>query len=363
MLQTLRSEDELEPWLDDWRCLAGGIPFRQPEWLLPWFRNFANESMELHVTIATDDEGRLRALVPLYFDRLSQSLRLLGDGHVCSDYTGFLLDEHYLEGNLVTLVVDYLLDDATDVSLWKKIHFEAIDPTDRALQLLRRELTSRKANLLESNPANTWAVDLGDGWSNFLASVSKNSRKTFRKRAEELVNVRVRWVSDFRDFEEFFPILMDLHQRRRQSVGDAGCFADDRFGRFLREVALGLIARNQLQAFTLWLDEVPIAAEIGFRSRNRWFCYQSGIDPDYLEHEPGKLANIFILRDAEKFGIQYVDFLRGDEPYKQLLKANPTPVHDWIFTRANFDGVARHFWMSSRDKVKHLAKQVIRRAR
>ena len=363
MLQTIRSEAELGPWLDDWRRLAGGIPFRQPEWLLPWFRNFSNESSELHVTIATDEEGMLRALVPLYFDASSQALRLLGDGLVCSDYTGFLSDDHYLERNLVTLVVDYLLGDAMDVSLWKTIHFEAIDPSDRDLQWIRMELTSRRANLLETNSANTWAVDLGEGWTHFLASVSKNARKTFRKRAEDLGKVRVRWVSDFQDFEEFLPILIDLHQRRRQSVGDPGCFADHRFEPFLREVASGLIARNQLQAFTLWMNDDPIAAEIGFRSRNRWFCYQSGIDPDYLEHEPGKLANVFILRDAERFGIRYVDFLRGDEPYKQLLKANPTPVQDWIFTRPNLDGAARHFWMSSRDKVKHVARQVIRKVR
>lgn len=362
MLQTLRSEAELEPWLDDWRRLASGLPFRQPEWLLPWFRNFSTDFMELHVTIALDDEGRLRALIPLYFDASTHSLRLLGDGLVCSDYTGLLLDEHYLDGNLVTLVVDYLLGDSTDISPWKSIHFEAIDPTDRALQLLRRELVTRKANILESHPANTWAVDLGEGWKEFLASVSKNSRKTFRKRAEELVQVRVRWVNDSRDFEEFLPVLMDLHQRRRQSLGDPGCFADPRFEPFLREVATGLIAWNQLQAFTLWLNDVPIAAEIGFRSRNRWFCYQSGIDPDYLEYEPGKLANVLILRDAEKFGIRYVDFLRGDEPYKQLLKANPTPIQDWTFTRPDLDGIARHFWMSSRDKVRHFAKHVIGKA-
>jgi CelD/BcsL family acetyltransferase involved in cellulose biosynthesis len=150
-----------------------------------------------------------------------------------------------------------------------------------------------------------------------------------------------------------------LHQKRRNAVGDAGCFADLRFEPFLREAAAQLLARGQLQAFSLWLEGRPIAADIGFRAESRtdfgthsrWLCYQAGIDPDLMEHEPGKLANIHILRHAEKFGLTTVDFLRGDEPYKQQLKADPHPVCDLRFTAPGMAGNLRYAWWQARAKL------------
>jgi CelD/BcsL family acetyltransferase involved in cellulose biosynthesis len=183
----------------------------------------------------------------------------------------------------------------------------------------------------------------------------------FRKRAQALEEVRVRWVHDRQDLIEFMPILIELHQKRRNALGDDGCFANRHFESFLRDAALRLLERNQLQAFTLWLGQRPIAADIGFRSQDRWLCYQAGIDPEFLEHEPGKLANVLILRDAERFGIKVVDFLRGDEPYKQQLKAQPKPFCDLRFSRPSLAGKADHWRWEIMANAKRMIKSVRQR--
>jgi CelD/BcsL family acetyltransferase involved in cellulose biosynthesis len=359
-IRRFTTEEALQPWIESWHHLAAKHPFRQPEWLLTWARHYLSETANLCVIAAIED-GRLRGLLPFYVDDRNQTLRFLGDGRVCTDYASVLLDEQFYESISIEAMVDHLLSDPQTSALWNKIHLEAVDPSNRLIQRFRSTLLQKGAHVVDANPANTWVVDISGGWNELLKSVSKNSRKAFRNRAEELQKTRVRWVQDGNDLNEFFPILIDLHQRRRAALGDEGCFADPRFEKFLKEVATNLLAHNQLQAFSIWLDDQPIAAEIGFRSATHWYCYQAGIEPNAMDHQPGKLANILILRDAEKFGIQYVDFLRGDEPYKQQLKANPTPLQDWTFTRPGALGTTSYYWMLNKNRIKNTVKRLATR--
>jgi CelD/BcsL family acetyltransferase involved in cellulose biosynthesis len=351
---TLKTLDEIKPWIEGWRKLCRQIPFRQPDWLLPWAQDFMPAGGEPRFVIAVDEESQLRGILPAYVH--NKCLRMMGDQVACSDYVNLIVDEDTMDTNIARAISIHLAS-APEHHDWSRIEFEAVDIADRVGQLFGRCLVETKMRLRESAPANTWVVDLSRGWEQFVASVSKNSRKVFRRRSEELKKVRVRWVHDESDLIDFFPILIELHQKRRNALGQPGCFADARFETFLRHAAKSLLERQQLMAFSIWLDGKPIAADIGFRSADRWYCYQAGIDPEAMEHEPGKLANIMILRDAERFGIRFVDFLRGDEPYKEQLKANPNPMMNWTFTRPGMKGATGHLISTSKDRVKSFLKR------
>lgn len=151
---------------------------------------------------------------------------------------------------------------------------------------------------------------------------------------------------------------MDLHQRRRNALGDPGCFADAPFVEFVRTAARRLLSRGQLQAFHIEKDGQPISADIGFRSASHWYCYQSGIEPAALDIEPGKMANVWILSQAERQGVQVVDFLRGDEPYKKQLKANPKPMSDLWISRPGWKGRSQKLLWQSRRWIADTARHV-----
>ena len=55
------------------------------------------------------------------------------------------------------------------------------------------------------------------------------------------------------------------------------------------------------------------------------YAYQSGVEPAALEHEPGSLITVALLRRAIQQGGRAFDFLRGDEPYKSYWRAQPRP--------------------------------------
>ncbi|MFM2399564.1 MAG: hypothetical protein RL341_1721 [Pseudomonadota bacterium] len=367
-VELLKTLPSLQPVLASWQDLAAGMPFRQPEWLLAWWQHFKRETDELFVLVVRDDEARIRAIAPWYRDMRRRTVRFLGDGPVCTDHCTVLIDHRFSDEPIPAAIAAKLCALAGAADGWATLHFEAIDCHDAVMGTFTREMQQLHAKVHRSHYANTWLVDLPQGWDKFVEGLSRKSRKTLRNRANKLEKVQVRCVHSQAELDAFMPVLVDLHQKRRNAMGDAGCFADPRFEPFLREVATQLLPRGQLQAFSLWLEGRPIAADIGFRTdsrmdvrgESRWLCYQAGIEPGLMEHEPGKLANIHILRHAEKFGVTTVDFLRGDEPYKQQLKADPHPVCDLRFTAPGLAGNLRQAWWQALAKARG-ARTVLRR--
>ena len=361
-IELLNTIEPVEFIASSWRELANGIPFRQPEWLLTWWENFKTENDELYVLVARDDALRVRAIAPWYRDRKQNVVRFLGDGRVCADDSSLLIDTRYMGESVPDSMAETMIELSKANDGWSTLHFESVGCCDSEMDAFKRAMQNGGSKVIESQPSvKKWQIELSGGWTDFLDGVSTHARTTFRQHVFELDKVRVHWVHDRADFDEFMPILMELHQKRRISLGDEGCFADQRFEKFLRESSLQFLARNQLQAFTLWNGQRPIAAEFGFRNKNRWQCYKTGIDPEWTENESGKLANTLILRNADRFGITTVDFLEGNEPYEPQLKANSHFVRDLRFTKPNAGGNLGDLWSKSTAKASEIVSQFKRK--
>jgi CelD/BcsL family acetyltransferase involved in cellulose biosynthesis len=211
---------------------------------------------------------------------------------------------------------------------------------------------------MERNPMNTWCLDLRDGWEGYLTRASKDTRKRLRRRLSSLADVQVHQVESEDDWNRYYAILIDLHQRRRNALGEPGCFAPS-FTQFLEKASLRLLQRGQLQAFHLEKDGQPIAVEIGYRSSTHWYCYQGGIEPEAMEMEPGKMANVWMMSQAQSQGIQSIDFLRGDEPYKKQLKADPQPITDLWVARPGWKGRSQKWIWQSREILSEAARGLL----
>jgi CelD/BcsL family acetyltransferase involved in cellulose biosynthesis len=142
---------------------------------------------------------------------------------------------------------------------------------------------------------------------------------------------RSQWhfVTNPSELDEAWKILVDLHQRRRSELGDAGCFASREFHDFHREVAGKLLATGQLRMSWIELDGAPFTAEYHFSSPETVYTYQSGIDTNRLDESPGRLAYTLTLKCAIDEGFTHLDFLRGDERYKAHFRAVAKPTFDY----------------------------------
>jgi len=147
-----------------------------------------------------------------------------------------------------------------------------------------------------------------------------------------------------------------LHQRRRQSLGEAGCFASRAFTAFHAEAMEQLLATQSLRLHWLELDGCPVAAEYHLVGGRVIYGYQSGVDPERLDDEPGRLAAIVTLKLAIEEGYQAFDFLRGDEPYKAHWRAEPRAMLDWRIVPKRLTARLKHTVWLARERVKQMVR-------
>jgi len=331
---------ELAPYADDWDRLSAGTPFRSWAWLSTWWRHYGQAdgsgpaAPRLFVLCVFDFDDTLVGLAPWYLDGRGPSgrvVRLLGSGEVCSDYLGVLCQAG-MEDRVAQVMADHLTElaaaDGRDPLRWDLLELEGVDAQDRAVSRLIEHLAERGNTVHRRAGPNCWRIELPHTWDAYLAMLSKSHRRQLRRLQRKLLDSGRAVLHSVRQSDELPPaidLLVDLHQRRRRALGEPGCFASTRFTAFHRAAMRQLLLQRQLQLHWLELDGQPVAAEYHLAADGVIYAYQSGIDPDALDRQPGRLITLATLRRAIEQGYRAFDFLRGDEPYKAHYRARPRP--------------------------------------
>ncbi len=335
------SLDELTPYADDWERLAAGLPFRGWAWLSNWWRQYGpqNDAEALRQRLATlcvfDNDEALIGIAPWYLDCSpirGRVLRPLGSGEVCSEYLGILCHpgrEEAVVESLADFLMQHALDADPDALRWDLLDLDSIDADDREVAALVAHLSGGGCLAHRRPGMDCWRLELPGDWDRYMELLGKKRRRAVRhveKGPLDTDRVALHRVERIEELSVAMEVLVDLHQRRRTALGEAGCFASARFLAFYRQVVPELLRRGQLQFYWLELDGKPVAAEILVVGNGVVYSYQAGIDPAAIEQQPGNMLNVAILRQAIADGCRALDFLRGDEPYKARLGAEPRPT-------------------------------------
>jgi hypothetical protein len=254
---------------------------------------------------------------------------MLGSGEVCSDYLT-LLAAHGLEEDVAEIVAEYLTDTLPNHSSehyrWDQIELFGVDCEDHPITYLAESLRHHGCTVHRRSTVNCWRIDLPTDWETYLAGLSKKFRQEVRRLERnyfESGKAVLRTIDKLGDLQHGLDMLVELHQRRWKSLGKPGCYASPNFTSFLREVSPLLMQQGQMQIQWLEIDGRPAAVEYQLIGGGVVYDYQTGIEPETVEHQPGKLTNMANIRRAIEGGHRGYDFLRGDEPYKAHFRAKP----------------------------------------
>jgi CelD/BcsL family acetyltransferase involved in cellulose biosynthesis len=371
---------DLAPLGEAWDALATDCPFRRWTWLSTWWQHFGADGSStsssqrakrrrLNVLLAFDDAdansgdaATLVGILPCYvMSSLAHGrvLRLLGDGEVCSDHLGVIAAVERSQA-VAAAFAEHLLDESND-STWDLVDFDAIDEDDAPTAQLFDELAARRCGIVQYAGPRCWTIDLPGDWEEFLSLQSKSHRKQLRQAERRVLDsdrAAFHAVTDAAHFDAAWDTLIDLHQRRRISLGEPGCFASPDWASFHRAVAARLLDEGALRLSTLTLDGAPIAAEYHLAGARTTFAYQGGVDPARLEEEPGRLSTIRAIQQAIAEGHARFDFLRGDEPYKPHWRATPHPTWRRQATAPRaWPKLRRQTWAATR-RVGQFARQL-----
>jgi CelD/BcsL family acetyltransferase involved in cellulose biosynthesis len=356
--------DELQPHAAAWDALAAGCVFRSWTWQSTWWRHYGKEnggrSLSAYLAFKRVDERpeSLIAVLPCYVDATwteGRVLRLLGDGEVCSDHLGLLAPS-----NQPSEVLEALATQVFQRPDWDLLDFTGVDGDDEPTQTFFKSLELGDCATSQLLGERTWNIDLPSTWDEFLALQSKSHRKQLRQMERRVLEVgKAVWrpIDSSIQFGDAWTTLVDLHQRRRKSLGEPGCFASSRWSAFHWDVAQRLLGEGRLRLSTLELDGSPAAAEYHLAGAHATYAYQGGVDPDCLADEPGQLSTICSIKQAIAEGHATFDLLRGDEPYKAHWRATPRQAVRLVAVPPRVWPRLRHQTWRGAKELAHAARQ------
>jgi CelD/BcsL family acetyltransferase involved in cellulose biosynthesis len=333
---------ELAPLATDWDRLAGGVPFRSWTWQSAWWRHYGGapsghrQKTRLYVLVVYSTAGVPVGIAPWYWEHTSAKgrvLRFLGLGEIASDHLSVLCQPG-MEDAVTGALADWLTDAnrphvgaalADDSSAWDLLELTGADTQDARMTRLAEALERRGYAIHRRPGVNCWALELPNRWEDFLPELPKTLRQHCRRTDKWLSAGRatMHCVENLADLSMGQEILLDLHQRRRQSLGEPGCFASPQFTAFHQEVMPELLRQGRLCLSWVEIDGRPVATDYLLSGEGVMYVYQGGMAPEEKACSPGHLITMLMIRRAIEQGYRVFDFLRGDEPYKAQWHAQP----------------------------------------
>jgi CelD/BcsL family acetyltransferase involved in cellulose biosynthesis len=364
-LSQITNAEQLAAIRPEWNAIAGDNPFLGWDWADTWWRHYESPTVRLLVLAVRDDTGQLVGLAPwciCHSVTRGRVLKFIGSNEICGDRLTILATGEHRAAVLQRIA------QALNTELqhqWDLVELTGVELANADIAELAT-LAQHAGNRTHVRPdLNCWKIALPDSWETYLAGVSRSRRnrtRKFLKRTIEAGKAEHRVLAAEEDFEAFFRTLVELHQKRRISIGEPGCFASAAYYNFHHEFARRMFAQQKLRLVVLYMQGQPAAVEYGFLGDGTIYHYQCGFDPALADAHPGWISLASTLRWAIEAGYHTLDMLRGDEPYKASFGAQPMPLVQTRIVGCQRSARLRHLAWRTQAAVKRWARETYTRA-
>ena len=354
------THSQLSALKPEWDSLAGDNPFLSWDWAETWWRYYQTPQTRLFILAVRDEADRLVGLAPW---KLRQTLsrgrvvHFIGSNEVCGDrFT--ILAQADRRANVLHALSQWLVGDARD--LWDLLELTGVEQANANIAEFTKMFGEHGNQTHIRQDVNCWKIPLVGNWEQYLTTLSRSRRNRTRrllKRTIDAGGAIQREVKSPADFDQGFNILVNLHQKRRNMLGEPGCFASERYYAFHLEFARRMLDQGKLRLTWVEMNGVPAAVEYSFLSDKTIYNYQSGFEPTLADAHPGWLNLVVTLRWAIGAGYEAFDMLRGDESYKSSFGAEPSPLAQVRIVGTHNSAKIRHAAWRTQATVKSWARE------
>lgn len=296
-------------------------------WLSTWCDFYLAKQDKLFIHAYYLDQ-QLIALFPVYLKKVSwgYQLRFIATGEpesveVCSEFQDFIIKPAYQDAifelftktvteqrQLVSFVFENVLESSNVYTWWKKY-------AAQFGQTIRNNVGCRyRLPIYNSDEEQV------------LALRSKTTRRHAKKYlAEQTCCIEILENKD--DFNDYFSLLIDEHNKHWQNKGKQGVFEQNVFTAFHREFALNTLKNNDLVFAKLMQNNQFVAIFYGIIDGDTLSYYQSAVNNKSVLPSAGVAMHMMALAIAREKNLAFYDFMKGSkDAYKNKYIESATSV-------------------------------------
>jgi CelD/BcsL family acetyltransferase involved in cellulose biosynthesis len=285
----------------------GAGPFMTPAWLHAWWSCFGEKEILL---FSLSRENDLLGVAPLMVH--GQTAHIIGSEDLC-DYLDIMVLPKHCEYFFTRLLKRLKKSGIRDVIL---------EPVRSSSAVMRYLLPFARAHGLEvrveSKKVSVNMV-LPASWDEYLMSLSKKQRHEVRRKFRRLFEAGTVKTRIIRSADEVEDAMGRFFVLFRQSREDKNLFLTPKRERYFRELAGQLGRSAMLNMLEVRIDDAAVAMVFCVDLGETTYLYNNGFNPEYRKISAGFVSKLMTIRKSIEVGMQYYDFLGGDEHYKFQL--------------------------------------------
>jgi len=318
-IRAVRDIEELGPLRSEWDELAASqkafFPFLCLDWFRVWLEHFQHEEELLVLLLYRKD--RIDAIAPLLtgcerFRGITKARKISLIGNVHSPLRSFIIRDGAMEVRRRSIfqLFSFLRQTWKDWDVMELEYLPEEDGTVRVLEEATREFGYRSRTYKCFQDSYVNGIDCsGEEYLNRLPKKMRNELKRRKKRLSELGDVRIEIGTDAAAF--------DRHMEVYYSVRDRSWKSPEADREFLYEARRMAAAKGWLRCGFLFLNEVPIAAQIRVVSEEIVYFMEAVHDEAFKKFAPGHILRAELIKHfIDDDGVTEIDQGRGDESYK-----------------------------------------------
>jgi len=343
---------------DPWNKLLPQNPaqdvFYTWEWLFAWWKHYKKDRELWLITAWRADE--LVGIAPLMLtirQKYGLSQRVLCSlGTPYIDVGGFIVCDG--DPDIYSAICDHLIEE--------KEQWDVLELNELALN--GPEISALIPNFKNSNfvtynkSQRHFYLPLQGDWLSYLSRLSKNMRSDLKRKTHRI--------------ESRGKLTFKRHTGKEVTLQDISTiFKINEHGRYPylyhnseeRSFQKSLIELTSDHGWPdlslLFIDDHPVAYRYGLFFNNILEDWRTGFDTRYFELSVGKVLLSLVIEDCFKRSYEGIDFLRGDETYKnqwQTLERDYLQLR--VVSRGRLIALITHIWLP---KLKALIKRQIKR--
>lgn len=331
-----------EIWISLYNAEADGF-FLSWIWLGSWLSTLPMSANIRLVVGCQDGKYQFAMLVGInrkkfFFYSRSAHLCTVGD-HVYDDIV--------IENNGFLKTPEFKIDDGLIDKIFRAldVHVLVCPHLKPSCNVLLNQLRGDGRHTLRYSLANSYYVDLAAlvrTKTDFLGSLSSGKRRQIRKSIslyEQRGVLRFKKADNLSEAQQFYEILVQLHQRSWQSRGQPGAFSNKYLDAFHQQLLRENFDPQCVRIYVFYVGEQVFGAIYGFVEGGTFSFYQSGFRYEGDNRiKPGLVCHALLIQQFMEEGLGRYDFLVGASPYKKSLGTN-------FYEMARFE-LVRNKWFS-----------------